>query len=309
MGIPKMIECLATLSPEQPNFARFAHSKELSGIRMNNLMNPIENLKKEFGILSKVAPSVPLFSDVKGRQIRVVEALEFKDHLELIINHPIETETPMLVLFKAGTDDALLKEIKDGGRRLVFQGGPCYKVRVGESLHIRHPSFAVVGDSILPEEKEKIALVRNAGIKKFFLSYVEKWQDIDELREVVGTDAELWLKIETVKGLQFVSNEWKKQENLTLVAARGDLYVEVEKPHHIIDALKLIIEKDPEACVGSRILLSLTDSVVPSCADLFDIAWLTQAGYRRMLLCDNLYLKEEWIESAIAIIQGITKDY
>ncbi len=38
------------------------------------------------------------------------------------------------------------------------------------------------------------------------------------------------------------------------MAARGDLYVEINTPHDILNATKLIIEKDPEAIVGSRML-------------------------------------------------------
>ena len=167
--------------------------------------------------------------------------------------------------------------------------------------------------------------------KKYFLSYVESQRDVDEFLELVGPDCEVQLKIENKKGLRFVSHEFKKRPNLILVAARGDLYIEIDKPHLITEAVELIIEKDPEACVGSRILLSICalpdheikrvirlikservdknnaqkilDSLsvpqVPSCADFSELAYLYKIGYRKMLLCDELCLREDLLATAI----------
>jgi len=332
------LECLATLSPEQPQFVRFMNDSRLSGLRMNNIALPTEDLRHALEWTKTQKITVPLFGDAKGRQLRVVKAIELPDHLELIINHAITVNTPTPALFKAGTDSALVERLEDDGTRLVFRRGPRYKVRDGESLHLRDRSLRVVDSLFTEVEKEKIALIRKAGITRWFLSYVEEKRDIAEFQELVGKDAEIWLKIESEKGLEYVAHDWVKRDNLILVAARGDLYVEVERPHLVVDALKLIIEKDPEACVGSRILLSLTDapvptdlllyalklaetnpeecvkrlkcifstmtagSPVPSCADMMDIAWLYEHGYRKMLLCDNLYLKEEWLDTALNVL-------
>ena len=140
------------------------------------------------------------------------------------------------------------------------------------------------------------------------MSYVENQQDIDIFQEMVGKDAEIWLKIESIEGLKYVQNSFQKRDNLVLVAARGDLFVELNQPHHMIDALRLIISKDPQACVGSRLLLSVVDSPVPSCSDVLELAWLHDTGFRRMLLCDEICLKENLLSSAVAIFDGIKHD-
>jgi|GEM_PF-3040867 len=49
------------------------------------------------------------------------------------------------------------------------------------------------------------------------------------------------LKIEDMKGLEYVATQFEKDERTTLLAARGDLYVEIDRPHNIMAALKLII--------------------------------------------------------------------
>ena len=116
-------------------------------------------------------------------------------------------------------------------------------------------------------------------------------------------------KIENKKGLEYVAKEFRKKPNLSLMAARGDLYVEVDKPHHILEALKLIVKKDPEAGVGSRLLLSTINKPVPECADFMDLAWLYDIGYRKMMLCDEICLKEELLARAINAFESFRGGY
>lgn len=301
-------ELSVTLWPSFPHFQRFANDPRITGIRLNSAMMSNPELDHELELIQKTPTSNPLFFDVKGRQMRVTEVIPNKDNLIIQLNHPIEVKTPCVVLFKAGADQALLHHLEDDGHTLVFDGGPTYKVVAGESLHIRDKSLVIKGDIFTPLELEKIAKVKAAGFSKYFLSYVEKQSDIDQFQELVGKDAEIWLKIESIPGMQFIQKDFKKRDNLVLVAARGDLFVELDKPHHMIDALRLIIEKDPRACVGSRLLLSVINSPVPSCADLVEIAWLHDIGYRRMMLCDEICLKENLLSSAVSVFDGIKRD-
>jgi len=301
-------ELSVTLWPSFPHFKRFANDSRITGIRLNSAMMSNPELDKELELIKSSHVRNPLFFDVKGRQMRVTEVIPDKEKLIIKLNHPIAVKTPCVVLFKAGADQALLDHLEDDGETLVFDGGPRYKVVPGESLHIRDKSLEVKGNIFTPQELLKIEKVRAAGFNKYFLSYVEKQSDIDQFLELVGRDAEVWLKIESLPGMQFVTNEFKKRDNLVLVAARGDLFVEVEQPHHMIQALRQIIAKDPEACVGSRLLLSVIDSPVPSCADLVEIAWLYDIGYRRMMLCDEICLKENLLASAVAVFNGIKHD-
>jgi hypothetical protein len=293
------IELLVTLCPSFQHFSKFAIDKRLAGIRLNSAMVSTFELAKELEILQDTPQTLPLYFDIKGRQPRVVEVIPNKDHLDLRLNHPVNVRTPITVLLKGGADVALLDHLEEGGQRLVFRGGPKYRVKPGESLYLRDPDLQILGDLFTDSEKIKIEKCREAGIRKWFLSYVEEQRDIDEFLELAGKDSEVWLKIESQRGLDFVNNGFRKQEGLVLVAARGDLYVEIERPHMIAQALRSIIEADPEACVGSRIMLSLEDGSVPSCSDFLELAWLYDVGYRRYMLCDGLCLREDVLDMAI----------
>ncbi|MBU1030918.1 MAG: pyruvate kinase [Nanoarchaeota archaeon] len=304
----KDLELLVTLWPSFLHFEEFAKDDRLAGIRLNTAMVKSFELDDEFKKANDIKGTVPLWFDIKGTQLRITEVYPTKDHLELTLNHPIDVQTPSGVLFKAGADYAMLKEVVDGNH-LIFDGGPEYMVYEGESLHIRHPSLEVKGPIFLDYEIEKIEKAKKAGFTKFFLSYAESKKAIDEFRSYVGKESEIIAKIENKKGLEYVASEFKPEPNLSLMAARGDLYVEVDKPHHMLDALKLIVQKDPRAYVGSRILLSIINQPVPSCADLSDVAWLYDIGYKRMLLCDELCLKGDLLGVAVNVFDHFRNSY
>jgi hypothetical protein len=303
-----------TMCPSFSHFSKFANDSRVDAIRFNSAMITLPELDNELAILDQLKPTVPVFYDVKGRQMRILKVETVDGNLVLTINHPIKVKTPCVVLFKAGADVALLNSVSSDGHKLTFKGGPQYNLKAGESLYIRSESFRNLRGSTREDnvftalERQKIEKVKAAGVNRWFLSYVENQYDVDLFREMVGKDAEVWLKIESVEGMRYVNNTFKKEDNLTLVAARGDMFVELEQPHHIIKALQDIIQKDPKACVGSRILLSVVQSPVPSCADILEIEWLHNIGYRRFMLCDEICLKDEMLSAAVNIFDGIKGD-
>lgn len=300
------MELFVTMWPTFEHFNEFANDYRVDSVRLNTAMVGVPELDSKFkqAVNSSAAS---LYFDIKGKQLRVTEVFAYEHHLEIEINHPIKVKTPTIVLFKAGEDYALLKEAK--GNRLIFEGGPKWMINPGESLHIREPDLQVEGPTFLPAEKEKIEIARQAGFTKFFLSYVQSQDDVDEFRELVGEDSEVVLKIEDKWGMQYVHDFDRKAtpENIWLMAAMGDLYVEVDRPHHIIKALKDIIQMDPLAGAGSRMLLSIAAGPVPSAADFMQLAWLKEIGYKKMMLCDEICLRRDFLESAITAFDAFRR--
>lgn len=303
-----------TLWPDDefPHFLKFATDPRVAMVRLNSAMMNCAELDSAIERVEELRKShdlSPLYFDVKGRQLRIAEVYPNKHYLDCRLNHPIEVDTPTVVLFKAGADHALLLEVSEDGYRLKFKGGPKYNVNVGESLHIRDESLVVKGDQFTELELQKISKTRAAGFQHYFLSYVECQRDVDEFRSMVGKDAIINLKIENKKGLEYVRREFKKKDNLNLVAARGDLFVELDRPHEILDAVRLIVDTDPNAIVGSRILLSVIHDPVPSCVDFSELGWLYDIGYRNMMLCDELCLKDELLSRAVNVFDAFRQAY
>ena len=298
-----------TLWPSFPHFTRFANDSRISSIRLNSAQMSVPELDTELDKIRHMHLEMPLYYDIKGRQLRVTEAIPNEDYLDIRINHAIEVDTPTPVLFKAGADGALLSEVCEDGKRLKFRGGPTYLVRAGESLHIRDETLKVFGEQFTPIELEKIQKVRDAGFKHWFLSYVQTQEDVDEFRKLVGPDAIVNLKIEDKKGLEYVKHTFVKTPNNVLVLARGDMYVELDRPHEILNATKLLLAKDPDAICGSRLLLSTIHESVPSCADWNELAWIADLGYKNMMLCDELCLKENLLARAVNAFQAFKESY
>jgi hypothetical protein len=301
------LELYVTLWPTFPHFRRFATDYRLAGIRLNSAMLKVQEIEQELEIANSIPDALPLFFDIKARQLRIREVFAYPDHLELRLNHNITVQTPTVVLFKAGEDHAVLEKVVDGNH-LVFEGGPEYNVYEGESLHIRHPSLEVTGQIFCDYEIEKIERAKELGFSRWCVSYVQAQRDIDLFRDYVGQDMVV-AKIENKKGLDYVANVFKKQDNFWLMAACGDLYVEVDKPHHMMEALKLVIAKDPEAFAGSRMLLSIVQKPVPKLADLLQLAWLYDIGYRKMMLCDEICLKEGLLSTAVNVFESFRGVY
>lgn len=300
-----------TLSPGQDHFAGLCSDTRLEGLRMNVSMLSPQQVADD---LQKVPAGCPLYFDVKGRQLRVEEVRPNSHYCDIVLNHPIDVNMAedIIVLFKAGNDAGQLGELLEGGRRLVFsKGNPQYRVKPGESIHIRHPSLKVdlSGGLFSATELEKIRIVREAGITRWFLSYVESQDDVDQFRALVGPEAEVLLKIESPRGLEFVRKDFKKDDKTRLVAACGDLYVEVAQPHHILNAMKDIIAADPQAIAGSRMLLSVVHEPLPSFADLAQLAWIRDLGYNTFMLCDELCLIDSCLRTAINVFDAFRADY
>lgn len=297
-----------TCVPSDPHFGEFCSDPNVAGIRMNGLLFRASELMDQLSRIPATT-TVPLWFDAKGRQLRVEEAIYHKDHLELVMNHKITgLVLPHPIIFKAGEDWAMVERID--GKRLVLRadGYPKYRVKPGDSVHFRDMRMAIDGPLFTDDEKSKIEMAVKAGAKRFYLSYVEQPRDVEEFRELIGNSAELILKIESKRGLRFVSMLLSPDlKGFRLACARGDLYVEVDQPHQIIEAQRLIIERDPNAMVGSRMLLSLFANNVPSCSDINELALLKSMGYRNFLLCDDLCKKGSALHRAVDTFTALSK--
>lgn len=301
------IEIMATLWPDMHHYEYFAKHPWLSGIRLNTAMADVDALPKQLEFAVAKSYGTPLYFDVKGRQLRITKIYPNTENLEIDINHSIELNTPTVVLTKAGADSAVLDKVVDG-THLIFHGGPKFNLRPGESLNIRSPSLKVLGPLFTTQQLNFLEIAKNAGIQRYMLSYATRPDEMAELRKLVGDKCEIVAKVENPAGLALVKDYTlgPKEHYLT---ARGDLFVEMPKPHHILDATRQIIKKDPQAILGSRILLSVTDEAVPSCADINEIAWLLEIGYKRFMFCDGLCLDKTALDRAVNILHALSEDF
>jgi pyruvate kinase len=293
------IRVLVTAPPYAPFLDEVARHPLVAGLRLNTVM-PVKGGPEE-ALARLTAFGQPLWVDLKGRQLRVVGAA-IPPYTALQLSHPISVETPCDAFLSDGRERLRVAAVD--GDRLILDDGPHRLVGPGESIDIVHPSLRVLG-TLTETDRAYLAAMRTCGARRVMLSYVESAEDAAEVRALLP-EAELVLKIESQRGLVFARGAGAAHGRL--MAARGDLYVELPRPHQIARAVAEILRADPNAIVASRLGESLVTHPVPECADVGDIAYLLTIGYRTFLLGDAVCLKRETALEALNLLQARARD-
>ena len=271
----------------------------VAGLRLNTVMPLKEGPGEALDRLAALGK--PLWVDLKGRQLRVV-GCAVPPFTEVTVSHPVRVPLPADVYFRDGRDHARLVAVKEN--RLILAAGPRRVIGPGESLNIVHPDLQVEG-TLTEQDLAYLEAMRERGLSKVMLSYVELEDDVAEVHHMLP-GAEVVLKIESSRGLSLV--EEVGADLGQLMAARGDLYVEVPRPHKVVSALRQIIQADPEAMAASRIFPSLAWEPVPRCSEITDVAFLLSLGYRTFMLGDEVCLKRDTVMEALNLLEEVSSE-
>ncbi len=296
------MKTLVTLAPYAPFIDEVLRHPFVSGMRLNTVMPIKGNLEDTLkGLLEKAERRGKEFwVDLKCRQLRVA-SYSTPPFTEIALSHEIEVETPAKAYFSDRNESATILAVE--GNRLIMQEGPKRVVGPGESVTIPHVS---IRGYFTDSDKRYMEACEKLGIHTYMLSFVEQQADIDSILSH-DPKANVIAKIESEKGLKYVEECY--DEKTRLMAARGDLYMELHWPHKMIDAVQDILAKDPDAIVASRILDSFALQPEPSCQDVGDLDNLLRMGYRNFMLGDEVCLRRETIVPALNVLQLVAERY
>ncbi|MBN1922101.1 MAG: hypothetical protein JW892_12705 [Anaerolineae bacterium] len=294
------VQAIVTVPPYGPFLKDVARHPLVCGLRLNTVM-PLKESPAE--VLQRLsALGQPLWVDLKGRQLRVVGAA-IPPYTEVRVSHRLRVPTPVDAFLSDGDEHARIAAVD--GDRLILEDGPRRLIGPGESVNIIHPALEIEG-TLTELDRTYLAAMYEAGLKRVMLSYVEAPSDVAEVQALLP-DAEVLLKIESQRGLAFVHKHGAGHGRL--MAARGDLYVEVLHPHRIVGALRDIIVADPRAVVASRIFDSLARFPVPESADIGDVAFLLGLGYRTFMLGDQVCLRRDSVLEALNLLEAVASEF
>ncbi|MBL4845305.1 MAG: hypothetical protein JKY65_07260 [Planctomycetes bacterium] len=294
--LPRVI---VTVPPHADFLEEVAAHPVVGGLRLNTVMPLADSPRETLARLAALGQ--PLWVDLKGRQLRVAEAA-VPPFTAVRLSHAIQVDTPTVARFGDGSEEVRVLEV--AGDRLILEDGPRRVLGPGESVNIPDPSLRVLG-FLTRTDQAYLAAMRELDLRKVMLSFVEESSDLDAVRRELP-DVELVAKIESRRGLRFVPQAVNL--NARLMAARGDLYLELERPHHLLRALRRIVATDPEAIVASRLLNSLAWDLEPSAQDLTDVAYLLTLGYRHLMLGDEVCLRRESVISALNLMECLFRE-
>ncbi|MGE0707396.1 MAG: pyruvate kinase [Planctomycetota bacterium] len=293
------LRVIVTVPPHADFLEEVAAHPLVGGLRLNTVMPLRDGVAPTLERLAALGQ--PLWVDLKGRQLRVAEPA-VPPFGAVRLSHRIEVETPCLALFGNGEEEARVLAVD--GDRLILEDGPRRVLGPGESVNIPDASLRVHG-RLTARDEEYLAAMRALGLRRVMLSFVEEPEDLAAVRDLLP-DAELVAKIESRAGLGFAPGA--AAAGARLMAARGDLFLEVRRPHHILRALRQLLAADPDAIAASRICDSLAWQPEPSSQDLSDVAYLLTLGYRTLMLGDEVCLRRDSVIAALNLIEAIARD-
>lgn len=294
------VRAIVTLPPYASFAEEVARHRLVAGFRLNTVM-PLAGETPREALTRLVRLGPPLWVDLKGRQLRVVEAA-IPPFTAVRVSHRLRVPTPCDVFFGDGREAARLLVVD--GDRLVLEEGPRRVIGPGESVNVVHPGLEVEG-SLTEGDRAWLESMRELGLTRAMLSFVEREEDVAELHAALP-GVTPWLKIESRRGLAFAGRHGNRLGRL--VAARGDLFVEVREPHRIVGALRDVIAADPDAVVASRIFPTLARTPVPVASEVCDVAFLLGLGYRTFLLGDEVCLRREPVLAALDLLEVVARE-
>jgi pyruvate kinase len=283
------MKLIATLPPpHQPEKLKaVAEHPLIAEARFNVGMRTPYSPKETLERLLAVMDGKPLWVDLKGRQLRIMQ-WAVPAYGDIILNHAVKVDLPARIEFRDGQFSEIV-EVR--GNRIFVDPDPPAALGRGQSVNI-HGSNLEIDGYLTKEDKAYIKAARELGIHKYMLSFVEETQDIEDVF-ALDSKAEMIAKIESLKGLEFSRtqsfHEYLGLDIVRPMAARDDLYANIgDDKYRIFAALQSIIDSTSEAIVASRLCESLRKSAEPSLSDLADLMLLRQMGYREFMLSDEL---------------------
>ncbi len=286
---------------------RMIEHPSVDAVRYNTGMSSAYSPQETVGRIKAIADPInkPVYIDLKGKQLRITEWANLPEG-PIILNHDVVVELPAKVYFR-GDDCCELREVVDG-RNLYVDPLPKAPVGRGQAVNIIAKKLLIKG-GLLELDHEYIRAALAEGIKRFMLSFVENWDDVQELEEAIVRhgrglkslrEYEIVLKIESCPGLEFVreivSSTTRKGATYRLMAARDDLMIHVGVCN-MPEALTLIAKTDRNAICASRLFMGLENGGV-SMADISDVEYMRMLGYQHFMLSDGI--SRDHFEGAVA---------
>ncbi|XLQ20524.1 MAG: pyruvate kinase [Candidatus Moraniibacteriota bacterium] len=291
-----MMKLIATIpSPHVTQMYKIVMNTQVNAVRFNTGVRTPYTPKNTLERIIECLGEKKLWVDLKCRQLRIVKWAE-PTYGDIELNHEVSVDLPATIVFRDGSKSEI-REIN--GIKIFVDPPPQHAVGAGQAVNIIGNNLCIKG-FFTDEDCEYIEVAKELGLHDYMLSFVQNQCDIDVLH-ARDKDAQVIAKIESCAGLQFVQNIDAVQKT-GLMAARDDLYINIgSNKWNILDALQMIIAKDSNAIVASRILTSFVSSGDVSIGDLSDLYLMYSFGYRTIMLSDSLCFSETAFNKAIDV--------
>lgn len=189
--------------------------------------------------------------------------------------------TGMLLLIDDGRVRLRVGDRADTWADVTVESGSKLSDRKGVAV----PEAVVPVSALTPKDREDLAFALRLGVDWVALSFVQKAEDMAELKRLVGGQAACLAKIEKPQALTDLEAILDYCDGV--MVARGDLGVELD-PEEVPVAQKQILraarQRGVPAIVATQMLESMTSSPAPTRAEASDVANAVYEGADALML-------------------------
>ena len=302
------IKIVATLGPSSSDYdtIKDLHLAGADVFRLNMSHGTHDEIAKRHKIIRQIedelSSPIAILADLQGPKLRVgpfkngIEELTENEKFRLDLKDELGTkdrvQLPHPEIFQALHEGAHLL-INDGKIKLMVEKcGPdfadCLVLNGGE---ISDRKGVNVPDVILPlaalSEKDRADLdfICDLGIDWLALSFVQRAEDIVDARNLIAGRASVMSKIEKPSAVKSFDDILKVSDGV--MVARGDLGVELPV-QNVPPIQKRLVRKCRAAAkpviVATQMLESMTDSPMPTRAEVSDVATAIYEGSDAIML-------------------------
>ena len=283
----RKVICTVGPSSLKPRVIRRLQSLEVSLLRINLSHTPLEEVRPTIAFLRKHS-TIPICLDSEGAQVRTGTFTGARAHLKKgsliqVQRHPVCGDAQMFNFTPTATVELLqpgdlitidfhaviaeVMELQNDRAVLRVRKGGWVGGNQACNVHrdIELPAITI-------KDRKAIEMGREMGIEHFALSFANRPQDVQEMRDLIGPTAKLISKIESRSGIGHLG-EITRLSDATLID-RGDLSRQVPL-EQIPGQQKAIIRRvkaiGRPVYVATNLLESMVHTSVPTLAEINDI--------------------------------------
>ncbi len=289
---PALVKALAKAGVDvfRLNFSHGSHEDHAAALKA--VRGAETALRRPLGVLADLqGPKLRLgrFADV---EIQVKPGHTMRFDLDPAPGDETRVQMPHPEIFKALRTGMLL--LLDDGRVRLRVGERTNKwadvtVESGTQLSDRKgvavPEAIIPVSALTPKDREDLAFALRIGVDWVALSFVQKAEDMAELRRLVAGRAACMAKIEKPAAVTNLESILDYCDGV--MVARGDLGVELD-PEEVPVAQKQIIraarQRGVPVIVATQMLDSMTDAPAPTRAEASDVANAVYEGADALML-------------------------
>ena len=266
-------------------------------LRINCSHQSTQQISELIDRIRSAAPSVAILVDIQGPKHRYIGSEQML-HSGALITFALSDiglstttdareqgiEVGHRVLLNDGRLEVVIEKVgRDSIEVRVVQGG---ELKTGKGVNM--PDTEVTDDLLTAKDRSDIAVARAKSVEVVALSFVQKPQDIEQVRELVGANVMVVAKIERPQALERISEICAVSDGV--MAARG--YLGVELPFEVVPAAqhkiaRTALTQGVISICATEMLESMTTSTRPTRAEVDDVTGAVRDGFDAVMLSEE----------------------